>query len=187
MSLADLTEKITLDAQASQTSIQKEAEAQSAKIVTAYAKKQFDLKERFVQETEAALERNLGKVTQGAQREAKQLTEKVRRKEVEAVFSEALSRLITLGDAEYMVLIMPFIKALPHGERLTIKTSENRIEATNKCLKKAGVSAMVESDSAITGGFIAIGDTFEYNATFAQLIAEKMRELEVDVAQTLFS
>ena len=68
-----------------------------------------------------------------------------------------------------------------------VHAPESRLSETKAACKSAGLTAEVVADAGIEGGVRILGKGFEYDLTFGKLIENKRDNLEIDVANILFS
>jgi vacuolar-type H+-ATPase subunit E/Vma4 len=187
MSLADLTEKIEQDAQETKIAIMRDADQACAKITEVYAEKMLNLRSVFEKEIASTLERNVQKVTQGAEREAKNLVDRVKHNSIQEVYTKAFERLIALDDEAYAEILTSLVSHVPKTtSHMLIHTPKDRSNITKTTLHKIGIAGDIQETNAIRGGVILETETFEYNLSFEKLLGQIQHEQEVEIAEFLF-
>lgn len=118
-----------------------------------------------------------------------------RRKLVDAVFEQALERLVTMPPDEQVAMLAPLIvEASPYGNGEIILTKKDAanfgdklIAAAAKLYKKKVALKLSESSLNARGGMIVRINNIEYNNTYEALLKVSREELESKVAAVLFA
>ena len=187
MAISDLTQKITKDARDKSADIAAQSQDQINKIASDTEAVIQTKRETFAQELKATQEANVKKISASAEQEAKMTVDEKKRQILNGTFKEALTKLQTIQDKEYEVIITKLLKTIKENKDVTITTPKNRIEVTKKALTALKLTIPVKETKDITGGFIMTGDNFEYNFSFEKVISDKKNKLEIDVANILFA
>ena len=188
MALSDLLQKIESDGKAQVAAVLADGENRVAAITAEYKEKQEALRNKVAKETEALLSKQAKNGEESAIRMCKQTITQAKREAINDVFTKALAELEALDDKTYGAFIEKQLTAITSDLKdVTLNTAEIRVDVTKKVLKAMDVDAKCEGDAAISGGFIVVGKDFEYDFTFARLLATHKAELEAEVAHTLFN
>jgi len=187
MALADITEKILIDAQKRADDILADAGHKAEEI----HENTENLKHELAKEGEASLEKTLTenekRVTSAALQETKLELERTKREMVDEVFSSALKHLCSLADKEYESFLVSLMEKIPKHISGVITAASGKISITEKAVKSAGIDARVKEEGGFEGGFLFTGEKFEYNATFERIVEDTKGELEIEVARILFN
>jgi len=188
MALSDLLQKIESDGKAQVAAVLADADKRVDAINATYKEKQVALRSKVEKETETLLKKQAQNSAERDVRTHKHIITEAKRTAINDVFTKALAELEAHDDATYVAFVEKQLTAITSDlKNVTLKTAENRVDATKKALKAVGVDATCEADSAIGGGFIVVGEDYEYDFTFARLLETHKAELEAEVAQTLFN
>ncbi len=187
MAITDITDKILIDAA-------KEAEhvIAGAKQKAQEIEKQMKLsKKEAVDKQKKEVEKNLleneKRITSVAYQEVKLQTNNAKRKSINETFDDALLALFSLSDEEYGVVLKNLLASLHKDVSGKIIAPKEKIKVTKKILEELHIKNPITSTDEFKGGVVIVGDNFEYNLTFENLLATKKNSLEVDVAKILFT
>jgi len=111
----------------------------------------------------------------------------VKRNLVDETFNEALLILFSLSEKDYGIILKKLLTPPPKDISSKIITPKEKIGVTKKILNELHIKNSIISTDKFKGGVIITGDNFEYNLTFENLIANKKKSLEVNVAKILFT
>ena len=188
MALSDITNKIESDASEKVAVLEQTFEAKITELKKELDSQKKDRRKAYDSETESVLTSNKARVEGQAKRESKNMLEATRRELLDGVFTKALSDLQELDESKYEKVLESLVATLKGEEgAVTVHAPKARLSVTEKAFKAAGIKASFEEDDSIKGGFKVQGEGFEYDLSFTHLIAQKKEELEIKVADILFS
>lgn len=189
MPITDITNKILSDATTEAEHIIAGAKQEAQEI-----KKQLELQKKEItnkqkKETEKNLLENERRVTSAAYQEVKMQTDKAKRAAIDETFDDTLLALFTLSTEDYEIILKKMLALLPKnisGE-VEVITPKEKEKITKKILKELQIKNTITPTDKFNGGVVIIGDKFKYNLTFENILSDKKKLLEVDVAKMLFT
>ncbi len=196
MALDDIIKKIETDSQEKVNKFKAEAEAEANKILEA-AKKEAESKRHLIlRKGEEEAERSRKRILQIADLQARKVILSAKRQVISDTFEQARAKLD--GMKNYRDLIQKMLIAgVETGEEEVAISAKDRkhidkklIDSVNKDIQKQGKKGaltLAADDAPITGGFILRKGKVEMDFSFTSLIKSQKDELEIKVAEILFS
>ncbi len=186
MSISDITNKIIQDATKEADSILKEAENDVVKIEKELNERKKELKNEHEKEMESLARDNEKRVKSVAKREVKINIERVKREEVNKAYDLALQNMISFSENEYKDFLKKILSKIPSETKGVFYCPKNREKETKDVMIDLGFKNKLSLSDDFAGGIIVLGDDFEYNFTFEQILKEKRGLIEAEVAKILF-
>ncbi len=187
MPIVDITNKILADASEEAGSIIKNTETKVSELSDATKILKENTKKESVQKTNRILEENERRIVSAAEQEVKLKADNAKRTAVDIVFENTLKQLLSLPSKEYEEVILSLLNELPENTNGEIIAPKERKIETESALKKAKLKYEVEATNKFKGGFILLGENFESNFVFEEILRNKKSALEVEVARILFN
>jgi V/A-type H+/Na+-transporting ATPase subunit E len=194
----NLTSKILEEARARSEEILKAAQEEEAKIMDKKVTEARGIEKEHIQKAaEEAITRR-ERILSGAELRVRNDKLAAKQQIVERVIEEALAKLGTLTDEEFLAFIKTSILSadVSGDEKLLVsKNHRNRVNedflkelniALNMKGKRGNISLSSEERS-FRGGFVLVKNGIEINNTFEALIQSMKDDLEYEVAKVLFS
>jgi len=186
VALADITNKILDDSREKAREIVAQAERDAEKIAVETKEEAASIEKASALSLDKILSQNKTRVIASAKQEGKHALDTTKRELLDSAFSKSFELFSQLPEKEYGEYIERLAKELPTDFSGDIIVPNKRNKETILALKKAGITKNISDDGTFTGGFIAKQKTFEYDATFEKLFADKKANLETEVASILF-
>jgi len=187
MAITDITNKIFTDAVKEAECVIADAEQKVQEIKKHLELSKKEITDKQKEESKRNLLENEKKITSAAYQEIKLQIDNAKRNSVDETFNEALLTLLSLPDEDYEIILKKLLMSLHKDISGKIITPKEKIKVTKKILEELHIKNPIISTDKFKGGVVIIGDNFEYNLTFENLLASKKKLLEVDVAKILFT
>lgn len=187
MSITDITDKIITDAVKEAGHIISGAEQKVREIEKQLELSKKETADKQKEEVKKNLLENEKRITSAAYQEVKLQTDKAKRESVDETFNDTLLALFSLSDENYGVILKNLLISLHVDISGKIIAPKEKLKITKKILGELQIKNPITSTGEFKGGVIIIGDNFEYNLTFENLLAAKKSSLEVGVAKILFT
>ncbi len=187
MPIVDITNKILADASKEAESIIKNAETKVSEILDTTETIAENTKKEYTQRTDKVLAENEKRIISVAEQEVKLEIDRAKRTAVDTVFENTLKQLLSLPSKEYEEMILSLLNELPENANGKIVAPKERKKETENALKKANLKYDIETTNEFKGGFIFLGENFESNFVFEEILRNKKSALEIEVAHILFN
>lgn len=196
MALDDIIKKIETDSQQKIDKLKAGAETEASQIIERAKKEAEDKRHSILRKGEEEAERNRKRILQIADLEARKIILSAKRDVISDTFEQARQKLD--GMENYSDLIQKMLLAgVETGEEEVVVSADDKkkigsklIASVNSELKiqgKKGKLSLAKDDAPITGGFILRRGKVEMDSSFTSLIKSQKDELEIKVAEILFS
>ena len=196
MALDDIIKKIEADSEEKINKLKADAEAEANKILEAAKKEAEDKRHSILKKGEEEAERNRKRILQIADLQARKIILSAKRQVISDTFEQARAKLD--GMKNYRDLIQKMLVAgVETGEEEVAISAKDRkhidkklIDSVNKDIQnqgKKGALTLAKDDAPISGGFILRRGKVEMDYSFTSLIKSQKDELEIKVAEILFS
>jgi V/A-type H+-transporting ATPase subunit E len=196
--LENLSAKIIEDANIKAESILKEAKNNEALMIESKVKSAKELEAQMVEKAKIEASTVTQRIISNAQLTVRNEKLTAMQKMIDKVFAEALEKLLTINDAEYMALVKRYLLLMPiagdeeiilPGKYSNIVSDEylSEINITLKGLGKIGAIKLSSEARNIKSGFIVLKNGIEINNTFESLVNSLRDELESEIVKELFN
>ena len=188
MAIEDITKNIIKEARHEVDKMN----TQTGKEITEIKKEYKEKSARVKKDLEAKQEQELStwqrKYNLELEQEIKQAVLAKKHELIDQVFKQALQEAGNMSENDYVNLLVKLFKQLPAQSDFVISCPAKRKKQTQQALEKKGKSWSISNeDLSSKGGFIASNEKLTINATFETLIQDQRDELELEIAQALFS
>lgn len=187
MPIADITKKILDDASKEAAAIVNEAKDKAKNILETLETEKEILKKKNEEAVKKTLEENERRIISAAEQEVKMRINNYKRNLIDEVFNTALNKITKLPEKDYASFLKKILSTVPKNKTGKIFIPKERAGITKKILTECGFENKTVLTDKFSAGIIIENDTFEYNLTFKNILADKKNALEVDVAKLLFS
>lgn len=112
----------------------------------------------------------------------------LKRKLIDSVYTDAWNEIVNLPASDYTKMMLSKSENLL-PKKINVKlvhSPENRQSETAEIIKVLGIEAEIITNSKLKGGFILVGEGFEYNFSLENIFTENRKKTEIDIANTLF-
>jgi V/A-type H+-transporting ATPase subunit E len=186
MSLSDILNKITEEAQSEIREIENKNRNELEKLEENYYAELEKRKQEIVD--------NIGNKKHDIDRrmsilismEGRNQLLKAKQEKINIVFEQALERMFNLSDEKYEEILVKNFKILPKLDHAEIIPAKSKKAITEKALKKVGGNFTIGKEGDFRGGFILKSPKIEINGTFEEIIKGLKPALEPQIASILF-
>ncbi len=186
MPITDITDKIIADATKEAEHIIDGAQVEAQKTEKRLVVSKKEITEENKKVLEKALSENKRRVVSAANQEVKMQIDNVKRSAINEVFEIALKDTLSLSDKEYKALLKSFLVNIPSETKGEVFAPKEKVAITKETLKESNLTNTVTPTDKFKGGIIIVEKDFEYNLTFENILADKKKFLEVEIAKLLF-
>ena len=196
--LDNLSTKIVEDASVKAEAILKEANDNGKLMVENKIKKAEVLKGQMLEKSKIEAITVKQRIVSNAQLAVRNENIVAKQKMIDKVFVEALEKLVSIKDEEYLELVKKYLLSMPivgdeeiilPGKYKNIVNKEY-LSGINSALiasGKLGEIKLCSEDRDIKSGFIIIKNGIEINNTFESLVNSLRDELESEIVKVLFN
>lgn len=196
MALEDIIKKIEADAEGEVNRIKAAAEATGEEILDQAKKEAEDKRRALLKKGEDDAERVRKRILQIADLDARKIILTAKRQVISDVFDRASKKLLEAENYRDMFYKM-LLSGVETGEEEVVISAYDRkridqglINSVNAELKKKGKKGklvLAKDDAHTTGGFILRRGKVEMDSSFSSLIKSQRDNLEIHVAEIMFS
>jgi len=196
--LENLSAKIIEDASIKAETILKEANDNGKSMVDDKIKKAEVLKVQMLEKSKIEAITVKQRIISNAQLAVRNENIVAKQKMIDKVFVEALEKLVSIKDEEYLELLKNYLLSMPivgneeiilPGKYINLVTEEylSEINIALIALGKIGEIKVSSEVRDIKSGFIVIKNGIEINNTFESLVNSLRDELESEIVKELFN
>jgi len=196
--LENLSSKIKEDANIKAEAILKEAEDNGKLIVENKIKKAEQLKVKMLEKSKIEAITVKQRIISNAQLAVRNENIVAKQKMIDKVFAQALEKLLSIKDEEYLELIKRYLLSMSivgneevilPGKYINLVTEEYLTEINSALItsEKIGEIKLSSENRNIKSGFIVLKNGIEINNTFESLVNSLRDELEPTIVKELFN
>lgn len=188
MSVQEITQKIITDAEETALNIIRGAESEVKRIAEETENLKKKAAEENEKETKKLLEEEKKKSLSRSNQSSRQRINSVKREILDAAYDKAMENIASLDDDEYGKLFEKTLSGLEKNKEIeSFLVPEKRKEISEKILAKKGFQNAIIASKEFSGGIKVIGESFEYDLTFENLLKNLKESNETDIASKIFS
>ncbi len=186
MALTDITEKIIADAKNEASQILSSANSYASDVSYQTQQDKKEIAEDATVKIEKTTFNLKNRLESSAKHEASLLIESKKRELIDDVFTETQNRIDKMHAGEYKALLKNSFQLLPVLPEVTCLVPEGREKETVEVLSELNLKFDIKTTKDFNGGFVISTDDMEFGMRFDSLALGKKKELEAEVARTLF-
>lgn len=186
----NITKRIADEGENTAREIIAAAEAEAKALRDEYAAKAEGIREKILARAEKDAEDAAFRIESSASAEARRASLAKKQELISAAFDKAEKKLSSLSGDELVSALSSLALRAADGENGELILAEKDVPLKDKILAKCSENkgiAVSEETHSLGGGFIFRRGNTEINCTFSRLVSELREELQLEVAEILFS